>query len=433
MLLLWALVLLPVQDLDAQAQSVADRAGDLDPAVRAEAATEAARLADKLDPTPSKRASPLIVRVLAWKGDGAALFRLADRNLRGVGCDFIVPAKDNVQDLLRLLDGKDIALRIAACRALGRLEDPELRKSVSSAMGHGMRRTNSLDQLFALVSGLWGGPGNPAHFAIGDGDPERAALAIAAMVNFPGLNVPEAFAPALLRSLEQEKTDRTFRSLLIRGVGRRSPWVLLPLLPIRDRKFRSEIVGVLDLSLRDPLVAPAVAAAWRGAKKLDDGRNPPQPMTAWIEAWIERLCGEGVTPENVPAWMQASFRPLLDKQADAAIRRGAAALGKKTFVKLSPGVHALTAYALLKCDEPAAARFLDALLERDPDNVYAASLAAMAFATALEKGVDKPERVARRARRMAEVLADSQLRSGGWSYVARVYPDQTLGGWGYDL
>jgi hypothetical protein len=449
-----ALVLL--QDGDAELlqrlQSVADRAADLDPFVRAEAAEEAVRLVAARERAmtalaPSKKTSALIVLALAGKSDGAALLRIPDRNARRVACDLIAPTKDSVPDLLSLLDAKDPGLRIAAGRALGRIEDGELRKKVSTAIGHGMRRAGSLDLLFAQVSSAWRGTGNAFQFPVGDSEPARATLAIAALCNVPNLGVTEAYAPALLRALENEKIDRASRSLLLRVLGRRSPWVLFPALSIRDRAFRSEMVDLLDRTLADPLVAPALQEAWRAAtlKKLDDGKTPAKPMTAWIEAWMKRLCGDGVTPANFAEWHRTSYRAQIDRQADAAIRRGAEALRKMcekdgAWRMLSGGVvglHAFAVYALLKCDvpsqDPVVARSLDLLLERDPEGIYSTSLVAMALATAVEKGVSRRERVERRAQRIADILASSQLKSGGWSYIARVYPDQSVEGWSYDL
>jgi hypothetical protein len=289
--------------------------------------------------------------------------------------------------------------------------------------------------------------GNALHFPVSDSEPDRAGLAIAALCNVPGLTVTEAYATSILRTLENEKIDRASRSLLLRVVGRRSPWVLFPALSVRDRGFRSEMVDLLDRTLADPLVAPVLQDAWRAAtlKKTDDGKNPAKPMTAWIESWMKRLCGEGVTPATFAEWQRSSYRAHVDRQADAAIRRGAAALRKmcekealwKTFPGGIVGLNAFAAYALLKCDvpsqDPVVARSLDVLLERDPDSIYNTSLVAMALATAIEKGVARRERVERRAQRIADILVASQLKSGGWSYVARVYPDQTVTGWSYDL
>jgi hypothetical protein len=73
------------------------------------------------------------------------------------------------------------------------------------------------------------------------------------------------------------------------------------------------------------------------------------------------------------------------------------------------------------------------VIERDPDSIYNTSLAALALAAAVEKGTARRERIERRAQRIADILVASQLKSGGWSYVARVYPDQSVGGWSYDL
>ena len=451
-----ALTLLLFQDGDAELfqrlQPVAERAADLDPLIRGEAAEEAARLFDGQERAvtalaQAKKTPALIVLALAGKLDGAALLRIPDRNARRVACDLIAPTKDAVPDLLGLLDAKDPGLRIAACRALGRIDDAELRKTVSSAMGHGMRRAGSLDLLFSLVQSVWRGVGNPLHFSVGDSDSDRAGLAIAALCNVPGLTLTEAYAPLLLRALENEKVDRASRSLLLRVIGRRSPWVLFPALSIRDRGFRSEMVDLLDRTLADPLVAPGLHDAWRAAtlKKTDDGKTPGKPMTAWIEAWLKRLCGENVTPATFADWHRSSYRAQVDRQADAALRRGADALRKmcekdalwKTLPGGIVGLNAFAAYALLKCDvpsrDPVVARCLDALLERDPDSIYSTSLAAMALATAAEKGVARRERIGRRVQRIADILVASQLKSGGWSYVARVYNDQSVGGWSYDL
>src|SRR5688572_13537545 len=167
-MVLLGLVLILLQESDAELlqrlQPVAERAADLDPFVRAEAAEEAVRLVDGHERgvaalAQARKTPALIVMALAGKGDGAALLRVPDRNARRVACDLLAPTKESVPDLLGLLDVKDPGLRVAACRALGRVEDPELRKTVSSAMGHGMRRAGSLDLLFALVSSTWRGSG----------------------------------------------------------------------------------------------------------------------------------------------------------------------------------------------------------------------------------------------------------------------------------
>src|SRR5258706_8903651 len=285
MLLTLTLAALLLQDGDAallkRLQPIVDRACDLDPAVRAEAATEAARLFGEQGEAlaRSRNVSAMIVTALAGKQDPPALFRRSDRSARRVACDLTTAAKEQVPDLLRILEGKDIGLRIAACRALGRVEDPALRQTISSALGHGMRRAGAADVHFAVVCAAWRGTGNPHVFHFGDGDPERMAIGIAALCNTPGVVLTEAFAPSLSRLLENDKIDRSSRSLLIRAMGRNSPSAFCPLLALRDRTLRSEIVDVLDRTLVDPLVAPALYDAWREAKakKTDDGRAPAQP------------------------------------------------------------------------------------------------------------------------------------------------------------
>jgi len=136
-----ALALLLFQDGDAELlqrlQPVAERAADLDPLIRGEAAEEAVRIFDGQERAvtalaQTKKTSALIVMALAGKLDGAALLRIPDRNARRVACDLIAPTKDAVPDLLGLLDAKDPGLRIAACRALGRIDDAELRKTIGA-------------------------------------------------------------------------------------------------------------------------------------------------------------------------------------------------------------------------------------------------------------------------------------------------------------
>ena len=93
--------------------------------------------------------------------------------------------------------------------------------------------------------------------------------------------------------------------------------------------------------------------------------------------------------------------------------------------------------ALLKCDvapdDPGIARALDVVLDRDPEGIYAASLAAMALGAAIERIAPRREKLERRLRRIAEILVDSQLRTGGWAYGARTALDQPFDGWSYDL
>jgi len=438
-------------DLQSRLLPIVDRACDLDPAVRAEAVQDAAKLCREQEDAlqaqaKQKKAPAMIVLALAGKLEGAALFKVPDKAARRVACDLIAPSKEQVPELLRMIDGKELGPRLAAARALGRIEDPALRQTVSSALGHGMRRAGNVDLFFTLSSAMWRGGINPEHFLVHDSEPERAGVAIAALCNVPDLLVTETFAPHLSRILENEKIDRSFRSLLVRSLGGRSPSVLCPLLSIRDRKFRAEIVDVLDRALSNPLVAPALYEAWREAKgrKLDDGKSPPQPLSGWIEGWLARLCGEGVTPENFQAWVRASYRSHVDKQADAAILRGVAGLRKafdRDLGKINMGgpvaVSAFTAYALLKCDvapgDPAVARALEALLDREPEGIYTASLAAMALGAAVERFAPQREKLERRLKRIAGLVVDSQLHTGAWSYGLRLNLEQSLEGWIPDL
>jgi hypothetical protein len=444
------------QDGDAELLSrlapIVDRACDLDAEVRAEAVEDAGRLCrengEALAALAQKKKTPaLIVMALAGKLEGAALFKVPDRTARRVACELLTPGKEQLPELLRIVEGKDLGARLAAARALGRIEDPALRQMVSSALGQGMRWAGGTDLLFKLISSLWRGNGAPQNFLAGDPEPERASLALATLANVPNLVVTEGFAPSLARALDNDRVDRASRSLLIRSLGRSSPSILCPLLALRDRKLRGEIMDVLDRSLTDPLAAPAVYEAWRDAKerKLDDGRAPPQLLSARLEGVLQRLCGESGTPDRFAAWLRSTYRSHVDRRADAAIQRGVAGLRKAYDREMTDrtgsanplALSALSAYALLKCDvppdDPAITRALDLLIERDPEGIYTISLAAMALATALEKGAPRREKLEKRLRRMAEVLVESQLRSGGWSYATRAYADQSLSGWTYDI
>jgi hypothetical protein len=432
MLSVLALAFALSQDL----QAVVDQACDLDPAIRAGAPAAAARFDPNL--LDARQIPARIVLALAGKHDPGALLRLTDRSARIVGCDLLTPSKAQLPDVLALLESKDRGVRIAAGRALGRVEDPDLRRAISSALGHGMRRAGADDVLFAFVVSAWQGNASSHLFQVGDSDPDRAGLAVAAFCNVPSLVVTEGFAPTLLRALENEKIERPLRSLLVRVVGRGSPGVLCPALGVRDKELRSRIVEVLDRSLVDPLAAPALYAAGR------DPRLQGGPLVPWIEERLKKLCGDGVTLETYPQWAQAKYGPLVEKQADAAVAKGAAGLLKQVersaTWKSSPGglvgLSAFAAYALLKSDvapgDPGIARCLDAVLDRDPQGIYATSLSALALSAAVEKGCPRRERLERRLQTIADILVASQLKSGGWSYVA-VTGLETTAGWTYDL
>src|SRR6185503_3347081 len=94
--------LLLLQDPDAELQgrltSIVARAGDLDAAVRAEAAEDAVRLSRDREEALAglvrqKKALAITVLALAGKFDAATLFKIGDRSARSVACDLIVPTK----------------------------------------------------------------------------------------------------------------------------------------------------------------------------------------------------------------------------------------------------------------------------------------------------------------------------------------------------
>lgn len=439
-------VLLLLQDPDAELlgrlQSIVALASDLDPAVRAGARKEAtlicAEQGDALrELARGKRPHAAIVLTLAGKLDPAVLFKVPDRSARRVACDLLTPTKDQIGELLKLLDSKDPFARIAACRALGRITEPALQAFVSSALGHGLRRASSADLHFALISSMWHGSASFRIAALFDTDPERAGNALLVLCHLPVLGLTEASAPSLLRAAEADTVDRSLRSLMIRVVARRAPAAIIPLLTIRDRAFRSEIVERLENSLADPLLAPALLGAWKEARtrSLDDGGQGL--LASRIESWLKRLCGDAVTPENFPQWMASKYRESLDERVDAAIRRASSTLrgigGNQDFWKASRfiapvGVCGLAAYSLLKCDvppdDPAVVRALGTLLDREAEDTYSLSLTAMALAAALDHGAPRRERIERKLQRTADALVGLQTNSGGWTYSIGV---------GYDL
>ena len=160
-----------VRELKLQSRllPIVERACDLDVDVRSEAAGDAARLCreegEALAGLAQKKKVPaLIVMALAGKLDAATLFKTPDKTARKVACDLLMPTKDQLPELIRIVEGKDLGSRLAAARALGRIEDPALRLTVSSALGHGMRWAGSVDLLFQLISSIWRGNGKPQNF-----------------------------------------------------------------------------------------------------------------------------------------------------------------------------------------------------------------------------------------------------------------------------
>src|SRR5687767_10895096 len=85
-------------DLLRRLPPVVDRAGDLDPDLRAEAAREAGRIWEEQGPllaalAKGRNLPALVVMALAGKSDAAPLLAMADRSARLVACDRVTPSK----------------------------------------------------------------------------------------------------------------------------------------------------------------------------------------------------------------------------------------------------------------------------------------------------------------------------------------------------
>ncbi|MBI2899220.1 MAG: terpene cyclase/mutase family protein [Planctomycetes bacterium] len=436
---------LPYQDSDLarRLDRIADQACDYDPAVRVEAVKAAETLCKEQSGevaalARSRQIPALIALALAGRQDAGSLLKLSDRRARHVACDLLTPTPSQIAEITKLLDEKDAALRLAACRALGRVTDAAARAKLAAWLQDPKRQRGPGGILYAYLIPMWHLRHGFSANHLYDGDPERAEIAVAALCNSPRASF-EGFDPRRIRRVFESGTgDPGLRLLLVRVLARNAPSALVPLLDLPDARLRSEIVDALDRGLRDPMQAEALHAVSRAARNLDDGKNPSRRLSEWIEKWLKRLCGDEVTLDNFESWLKANARALLDRRVEQAIANGVA--GLRTLARnggwsyngrgYPVGVTGLAVYALLKCDVPvddeAVVSGLRRLLDDDPEGTYSAGLVAMALATAVEKSpkerktTDQKGPLKSRLQRIADILVASQGSYGGWSYGVRL-------------
>lgn len=438
------LALLAAQDVE----DIASRAGDVDPDTRAAAAKEAAEyvLVHESPKTPAGRA----LLTLAGKHDASKLLKENDAVARRVACEKLFVKAEHADELMKMLESDETETRIAAIRAIAKVADPNLRQTFTTAIVTRMqkKRTNDWQILYYFAYSLWYNYPVQIESFLG-ADRTTTELAIAALAHLPR---PKGSSNAAYGSvLRDDKIGLKYRELLLKTITRTNPTDAIGLLTLNDPALRARIVEALDQALDDPMQAKALFSVLPQAGPLTDGRSPSKPIREWIAAWIRRLCGEEVTLEKFESWWQTNRRALLDKQVNASIRKGAAALrklqeknGTWTYSSSYPvGVTAMAVYTLIKCgielEDEAVEKGLEVLLERDPEGTYSAALVAMALSQAVEKQKERKEtvdgKIARRLQLVADMLSASQTRTGGWSYTIVRKPgttDKPMDG-GYDL
>src|SRR5262245_36336931 len=125
---------LPADDLEKRLEAILERAGDLDPEVRSEAAREAEAAVKEHGPAIEAMAASKVaaraVLVLAGGGDPQALLKHRDPAARVVACDRLAKPEAQVPALFALLEDPDIGVRLAACRALVRPNDSKVNLQV---------------------------------------------------------------------------------------------------------------------------------------------------------------------------------------------------------------------------------------------------------------------------------------------------------------
>jgi hypothetical protein len=433
-----AIAVLALQDVDGTAAM----ATDIDPAVRAKAIPEAKSLCRKHEGYVLKQGTvpSQIVLALAGKMPADKLWAVPDWRAKLVACELMPPNDAHISELINLLRSGDLTTRIAAGRALGRYPEasrvkitPELSKLRTADA-----KLDVLDALNLFVQAHWNpGTGSSlSNYAV-NADPAIAEAAAAAIINLPDFEPNGYFYSGLSSMLRKDTIDLRLRKKMLE-LGFKGPaHNLVPLLTLPDASMRAAVVDAIDKALDNPLlVKPLVDIAKPIEKqKLDDGKDPSQPLMTWIEAWLKKLTGQEGGVKAAEEWTRRKFASLVDAMTDKAIKKGAEALKKEqqpdgtwkySYASYDLGATALAVYTLLKCDvlpdDRAVLKGLEALLAKDPPNTYTAALMSMAFATALEKIKEHRKasnfnsKIQPRLQKVTDVLVASQKPCGGWSY-----------------
>lgn len=439
-------------ELAAQVADLTDRAASLDPATRAEAHKQAPELFRKNEPKivrfaqskdEARRIPALVLTAMMGKHPPENLLDLDDLVAVVVGLDLLPENASLIPRLQDLMRHDKVSVRLAAARALGRFADQTARTQIQAELSKAWQdqKVGPDDILGYYIMAHW----YPSSYAqsilsyIGSADLPTAETALAALLNVPNFQPGASLDTQAAAALRNEKLSIRLRELLLRLLAREMPSSLLPLLTVPNATLRSQVVEHVDRTVDNPLmVKPLIEIARKPeVAKLDDGRDPPQPLMSWIEKWLGRLTGEsGGGLEAHEKWLQVRFKSLLDQRADAAIKKGVEALkaqqkddGTWTYNNnnIYPvGVTGLAVYTLLKCDakidDKAVLRGLEVLLTKDPEGTYSASLVAMALATMVEKVRAQKKttaampRIQSRLQEIVDILIASQKTTGGWSY-----------------
>lgn len=443
--------LLLVQEQDVLL--TAERLADIDPEARATGLKQAWTLWKEhqnkvITFSQSKdenlRAAAYAIMSVVGKFDSEKLFAMKHPQARAIACDLLPEKKELVAEFQKLLKEKDLALRLAAARALGKVSDDTQRNQIQQSFEKTWmdKKFDGADVLTYYVMSHWYPQDYSATigFHINDAEVETAETAIACLCNLPKLEIPSQIISLASRALRNEKIALRFRELLLRVLARDAFHELPGLMLVENKRLRSQIVQYLDRGLKDPLMTkPLVEVGKQEAvQKLDDGRDPSTPLTTWIERWLKRLTGEDGDVKKYDEWVKAKYKTLIDAAVDKAIKAGVEALRKSQKPEGSwsydggytVGATALGIYTLLRCDvevdDKAVVKALEYILPKEPEGTYSASLCAMALATAIEKAKAKKKATAelsrwqKRLQEIADVLVASQKKTGGWSYNIKI-------------
>jgi hypothetical protein len=440
-----------VQDPDIldQAAALAERACDYDPAVRADAFKEGGPFYRKHEAKlfrlgqntkDERRFAGLILQALGGKLDAEKLLTADDPRAKQVACDLLPEKKELIPELLRLIKDPNLGLRLAAGRAIGRLKDQTLRSQCQTEFSKSWQdqKMDAADLMSYYIMAHWypQGYASTLQSYMNQADLDTCETAIGALCNLPSFEVTSNFSSNAVSALRNEKINFRLRELLLKAVAREAFSEILPFLTIENKKLRALVVDLVDKGLTNPLMAKTLVdiAKTIEKQKLDDGKEPPQPLMSWIEKWLKRLTGEEGDLGKYEEWSKTKYRTVVDKITDEAIKKGVAHLqtivkedGTWTFNGSYPvGVTALVVYTMLKCDvspdDKHVAKGLAFILSKDPEGTYSASLVAMALATAIDKvrakkkTTDMLPKWQQKLQQIADILIASQKIGGGWHY-----------------